>query len=165
MKGRGIYNPSRFSLCLNISNPKFYLLIEDISKNVFSFFLEPVFDECLFFAFIDSIIPILVCESIVAVFPEKKIYCFISHYFKPKGAVMMLVLAVISGISAERNGPAGPVHSFLQQRLLLQLEPAPRLVPSSLNLLIYSFGTCLSLKQSAGRGLSLTGSFCRGPYH
>lgn len=78
---------------------------------------------------------------------------------------MMLVLAVISGISAERNGPAGPVHSFLQQRLLLQLEPAPRLVPSSLNLLIYSFGTCLSLKQSAGRGLSLTGSFCRGPYH
>lgn len=160
MKGRGIYNPSRFSLCLNISNPKFYLLIEEISKNVLSFFLEPVFDECLFFAFIDSIIPILVCESIVAVFPEEKIYCFISHYLKPKGAVMMLVLVVISGISAERNCPAGPVHSFLQQS-----SKAPRLVPSSLNLLIYSFGTCLSLKQSAGRGLSLTGSFCRGPYH
>lgn len=70
---------------------------------------------------------------------------------------MMLALMVISGISAETNCLAGP---FYDRDFCCN---APRLVPSSLYLLICSFRTCFSLKQCAGRGLSLIDLFVEVP--
>lgn len=115
LKCRCIYNPDRFSLCLNTCNPKFYPLIEEISKNVCSFLWSQYFTNVYFLTFFNSILSTLVCQSMVAVFLEKNPKLLHFALFKSEGSCNGISVGAYFRHICRGKPPNWTVYSFPQQ--------------------------------------------------
>lgn len=75
--------------------------------------MEPIFYKCVFsYLFQQYLFHFGLPIYGSSISGKKKQNCFILHYLNLRGAVMALVLVLISGISAEANLPTGPYIPF-----------------------------------------------------